>query len=235
VITGIVVALPEELRTLTKSRVQQGECISVADNILLTLSGAGAKNAIFAAQNLIDKGADRLISWGCAGALAPHLKAGDLLIPDTILAKNNTQFATRQAWSKQIIDLLKPGIQCHTGRLFESGSIINLAQDKVALHQQTAALAVDMESGAVARTALKADIPFVVIRSIADLAGQNLPQAIAHAMTDKGVISLPKLMLYLCSHPTELPGLIKLGLNFNAASKTLKTVASHLPEIAQVQ
>lgn len=233
-ITGILVALPEELSTLTKSKIKQGECISVAKNTLVTLSGAGSENASAAAQGLIDKGAKQLISWGCAGALAPHLKAGDLLIPSAILTKDNIQLTSQLNWSNQIIAQLEPGIKCYNGRLFESVAVISLAHDKAEQYQQTAALAVDMESGAVARIAKQANIPFVAIRSIADLANQDLPKVIAHAMTDKGVISIPKLMFYLCSHPTELPGLIKLGLYFNTASKTLKTVASQLPQITSV-
>jgi len=231
VITGILVALPEELRTLTKSNIKQGECITVAKDTLVTLSGSGAENARIATKRLIDNGANQLISWGCAGALAPHLKAGDLVIPSTILTKNNTSLATQETWSKQVTNTLEQSIKCYNGKFFESGSVISLAQDKAEQYQQTSALAVDMESGALAHVAQQADIPFIVIRSIADPANLDLPKAIAYAMTDKGVISIPKLLLYLCTHLTELPGLIKLGLHFNTASKTLKTVACQLPKI----
>ncbi|MCK5356301.1 MAG: phosphorylase [Methyloprofundus sp.] len=234
-ITGILVALPEELRTLTQSRLKQGDCISVANNILVTLSGAGPENATAATRTLIDRGAKQLISWGCAGALAPQLKAGDLVIPSAILATNNIQLATQDHWSQLIIKSLEQSIKCYNGQLFESGSVINLAQDKAEQYQQTRALAVDMESAALARAAQQAGIPFVAIRSIVDSADQDLPKAIDYAMTAKGVISLPKLMLYLCTHPAELIGLIKLGMNFNSARKTLKKVASQLAQITQAQ
>jgi len=39
---------------------------------------------------------------------------------------------------------------------------------------------------------------------------------------------LSKLLWFLLTHPTELPGLIKLGLHFNAAKNKLKLVAKHL-------
>ena len=234
-ITGIVVALPEELRTLTQSRLKQGECISVAENILVTVSGAGSEKAAIAAQRLIDKGAEQLISWGCAGALAPHLKAGDLLIPSSILTQDNQRLSSQSVWSQQLISELEQGIQCYNNELLESASIISLADEKAEQYQKTGALAVDMESAAVARVALKANIPFVALRSIADVADQDLPKAINYAMTAKGVISLPKILFYLCTHPAELIGLIKLGINFNRASKTLKKVASQLAQITQVQ
>lgn len=234
-ITGILVALPEELRTLTKSRLKQGECVSVAKNTLIILSGSGPDNASTAAQALIDNGANQLISWGCAGALAPHLKAGDLVIPTFILAKDKLQLATQPNWSKQIINTLEQSNKCYDGKLFESGSVITLACDKAEQYQQTGALAVDMESAALARTALQANIPFVAIRSIVDPANLDLPNAINHAMTDKGIISIPKLILYLSSHLSELPRLIKLGLHFSSASKSLKYAASQLSQITQTQ
>ena len=234
-ITGILVALPEELHTLTKSKLKQGECITVAKNTLVTLSGSGTENASVAAQNLINHGANQLISWGCAGALAPYLKAGDLIIPSVIHSRDNIQLTTLPNWSKQLINQLEQSIKCYDGRLFESDSVISLARDKAEQYQQTGALAVDMESGAVARVAQQANIPFIAIRSIADPANQDLPGAISHAMTAKGIISIPKLILYLCSHPWELPRLINTALHFSRASKTLKTVACQLPQITQVQ
>jgi len=235
VITGIVVALPEELRTLTQSRLKQGDYLSVSENILVTVSGAGSENAAIAAQGLIDKGAEQLISWGCAGALATHLKAGDLLIPSNILTQDNKQLSTHSAWSQQLISRLEQGIQCYNDKLLESAGVISLANEKAEQYQKTGAFAVDMESAAVARVALKANIPFVALRSIADLADQDLPKAINYAMTAKGVISIPKILFYLCTHPAELAGLIKLGINFNSASKTLKKVASQLAQVTQVQ
>ncbi|NOQ62985.1 MAG: phosphorylase, partial [Methyloprofundus sp.] len=177
-ITGILVALPEELHTLTPATLAQGECLSVAENTLVILSGAGIENAEHAAQVLINKGAKQLISWGCAGALSPNLKAGDLVIPTAIIAHNNIQLTPHSLWAKQIISTLEPLIKCYNGKLFESSSIISLAKDKTEQYQETQALAVDMESGAVARLALKANLPFVAIRSIIDPANLDLPQAI---------------------------------------------------------
>jgi len=235
VITGILVALPEELHTLTKIKIKQGDCITAAKNTIIILSGSGSENACIAAQTLIDQGAAQLISWGCAGALAPHLKAGDLIIPESILTLDNKLIATHTQWSKQIVELLENSIKHYTGALLESDSVVALAHDKNELYQTTHALAVDMESGAVARIAQQAQLPFIALRSIVDPANLDLPQSINHAMTESGLVSIPKLLLYLCAHPNEIPRLIKLGLNFNAASKTLKHIARQLPHISKNQ
>jgi len=168
VITGILVALPEELRTLTKTKVKQGECVTVAENTIITPAGSGSENARIAAQILIDQGAKQLISWGCAGALAPHLKAGDLVIPEYIRTQDNNLIATHTQWSKKIIANLASSIKYYTGTLLESDSVVALADTKNELHHSTHALAVDMESGAVACLAQQAQIPFIALRSIVD-------------------------------------------------------------------
>lgn len=234
-ITGILVALPEELHTLTKTKIKQGECITMTKNIIIILSGAGPENARIAAQTLIDQGAKQLISWGCAGAIAPYLKAGDLLIPESIYTQSQRLIATHTSWSKKIIANLANSTKYYTGTLLESDSVVALAYAKNRLHQSTHALAIDMESGAVARIAQEAQVPFIALRSIVDPANLDLPNAIHYAMTKSEVVSIPKLMLYLCHHPHELPRLIKLGLNFHAASKTLKHLAQQLPRIIQAQ
>ena len=59
----------------------------------------------------------------------------------------------------------------------------------------------------------------------------DLPKAINHSLNDEGDIVLGKLLLFIALHPTELPGLIKLGLHFNAAKNTLKLVAKQLDHL----
>jgi len=45
VITGIVVALPEELTTLTPKKIDKGGCHFVAEKLVVAYSGAGSKIA----------------------------------------------------------------------------------------------------------------------------------------------------------------------------------------------
>jgi adenosylhomocysteine nucleosidase len=59
----------------------------------------------------------------------------------------------------------------------------------------------------------------------------NLPRAINYSLNDQGEMVLRKLLLFLFLHPAELPGLIKLGLYFNAAKKTLKSISGHLDKV----
>ncbi len=232
-VCGIVVALPEELATLTSQKLAQGECIRMAENILLSFAGAGPINADRAARQLIAMGANRLISWGCAAALAPQLKPGDLVIPEQVLSEQQIAFNTDCQWSHHVRRLLPTTLCIATGNLVESSHIVAGSIDKQRIHSQTGAVALDMESGAVLKVANQADLPSLVIRVIADPVTMDLPQAVVQAMNDQGKFELHKLLQFLLTHPWEIPALIKLGLHFSSAQKTLKTVAKQLSEIIQ--
>lgn len=225
-ITGIVVALPEELSTLTSKKIDKGCCVFIADHIVLAYSGAGADNARAAAELLIAQGATRLISWGCAAALCATLKPGDLVLPDTLIDAEGNRLDIQSDWLK-----LTSSLKAHTGCLAESLSIVATAKDKKSLYSQTAAIAVDMESIAIAKVAQQHNLPFLAIRAVADPADMDLPKAINHSLNNEGDIVLAKLLAFAALHPAELPGLIKLGLHFNAAKNTLKSAAKQLDHL----
>ena len=230
-ITGIVVALPEELSTLTSKKIDKGCCAFIADAIVLAYSGAGAKNARSASELLIAQGATRLISWGCAAALSETLKPGDLVLADALIDAEGAQIGIDSGWHGCAKNLLSTSLQIHTGSLVESNSIVAASRDKKHLHAQTGAVALDMETIAVAKVARQHNLPFLAIRAIADPVNMNLPKAINHSLNNEGDIMLGKLLLFIALHPSELPGLIKLGLHFNNAKNTLKLVAEQLDHL----
>jgi adenosylhomocysteine nucleosidase len=228
VITGIVVALPEELSTLTSKKIAKGRCLVMADDLLLAYSGAGPVNAQEAAELLVAEGASRLISWGCAAALSASLKPGDLILADELMDAGNAEIAVNADWLGYAKNSLTNIVVVHSGRLVESTSIVASSKEKKQLHSITGAVALDMESIAIAKVAWQHTLPFLSIRVIADPVDMNLPLAINHSLNERGEVELRKLLLFLVLNPAELPGLIKLGQHFNAAKKTLKLVAKNL-------
>jgi Nucleoside phosphorylase len=199
----------------------------IADHTVLAYSGAGVDNARTAAELLVAQGAARLISWGCAAALSATLKPGDLVLPDTLIDAEGNRLDIQSDWLKLASSLIK----AHTGCLAESLTIVAAAKDKKRLHSQTGAIALDMESIAIAKVARQNNLPFLAIRAIADPVDMDLPKAISHALNAEGDIVLAKLLAFVVLHPAELPGLIKLGLHFNAAKNTLKSVAKQLDHL----
>ena len=226
-ITGIIVALPDEISSLTSKKITKGDSLFINDNTVIAYSGAGPKNAAKASQLLIDKGAERLISWGCAAALKANLHPGDLILPQTLLTERHEEITIASPWLNDVIDQLS-SLNPFTGSLVESSFIVAESEEKKAIYKQTRAIALDMESLAVARIAIQNNRPAIVIRCIADPVTMNLPKAVSHALNNQGDVVLAKLLWFLLTHPNELPGLIKLGLHFNAAKNKLKLVARHL-------
>ena len=235
-ITGIVVALPEELTTLTSKKIDKGSSLFIADNLLVAYSGTGSINAKAAADLLIAQGVTRLMSWGCAAALSASLKPGDLILADELIdaegcrdAKyGDAEFCVSTDWHSDTKNRLATFVVVHTGCLAESKRIVSSSKDKKQLQSTTGAVAVDMESIAIAKVAGQHTLPFLAIRVIADPVNMDLPQAINYSLNERGDIVMSKLLLFLVLHPAELPGLIKLGLHFNVAKKTLKLIANHL-------
>ena len=89
-----------------------------------------------------------------------------------------------------------------------------------------------MESVAIAKVAGQNGLPFLAIRAIADPVNMNLPKAISYSLNKDGDIALTRLLLFVALHPNELAGLIKLGLHFNAAKKTLRLVSRQLDTLS---
>ena len=229
-ITGIIVALPDEINSLTSKKISKGDCVFIKETTLVACSGAGPKNATKASQLLINKGAKRLISWGCAAALKTNLHPGDLVIPQTLITEEQRQFSNlhlNTPWLENTLAHLSP-LNPYTGSLAESSSIVAESAEKKLIHKQTRAIALDMESIAVAKTAIQHKLPVLVIRCIADPVSMSLPKAVSFALNDQGDVVLIKLLWFLFTHPKELPGLIKLALHFNAAKNKLKLVANQL-------
>lgn len=234
VITGFVVALPEEITTLTSKKIDKGRCSFIAENLLVANSGAGPINARAAAESLVAQGATKLVSWGCAAALSSPFKPGDLILANKLMdaeGSGDANFCVSTAWHSYTKNRLAEFVAVHSGLLAESANIVSSSKDKKQLHSNTGAIALDMETIAIAKVAKQHNLPFLAIRAIADPVNMDLPHAINHSLNVLGDIVLGKLLLFLFLHPAELPGLIKLGFHFNAAKKTLKSVAKHLDTV----
>ncbi len=237
-ITGIIVALSEELSTLKtlpnalwERGLRRGKFIFITDDIILIYSGAGAENACKAAELLVSKGATQLMSWGCAAALSPDLKMGDLVLADSLLSCDGIETAVNATWHQHTKIILGSQITAYKGVLIASNEIVATAQAKHELYEKTGAIALDMESGAIAQVAQHYALPFLAIRAIADPATMDLPLSVSNALNENGEVDITKIIASLVFNPKEIPHLIQLAQYFQIAKKTLSKVAKQLPEV----
>jgi len=228
---GIIAALPAEAKCLAKRPGYHYVLLSphpLSEHVILSISGIGSEQAVKAATTLIQHGADALLSWGCAGALSADVQPGDLLLPQSIQPEACHTLSTDPAWHAHLSGLLANTCKPATGTLAGSANIITEPVQKRALYQSSGAIAVDMESAAIAMVAQKADIPFMAIRAIADDIDTIIPAYTNRAMDIYGNINLVHMLELLLTHPTSWHQLIRLGRQFSAAKATLSLVSERI-------
>ena len=174
---------------------------------------------------LVEAGATALISWGCAAALDPRLNPGDLVLPTQIIGLNGATMETDQAWRTRLAFQLEGQLPVYAGLLAESDRIVATAEEKQAIFAATGSIALDMESGAAARSARMQNLPFLAIRSIIDTAHVTIPPSIERAFDANGMLHVPTMLFHTLLRPSDFYGVIQLGRHFECAMKTLKLVA----------
>jgi len=166
-----------------------------------------------------------LISFGLCGALADHLRPGDLVIPDRVIATGAVT-QTDAGLTAQLRRILAVGA---SGDLAAGDKIHATAADKRALRQATGAHAVDMESHHVAAAAREWNRPFAVLRVVSDAAARSLPRAAQAGFRADGRPDIAAVLLALAQRPWELPSLIRTGLEAETAFRALAAAAGRLP------
>ncbi len=140
----------------------------------VAISGHGQSSAARAAEALIAGHRPRwLISAGFAGGLQQDIERGDIVMADEIVGEHG---------QRMTIDLrLSEGNSptsnhSHIGRLLTVDRIIRKPDEKQSLHEHYGAIAVDMESLAVAQVCQRERQRFLAIRAITDAVNDELPR-----------------------------------------------------------
>jgi adenosylhomocysteine nucleosidase len=189
----------------------EARCLRALD-LGIAFSGGSAERARSEAERLVAEGAAALVSFGLAGALAPGLRAGALLLPETVRSAGSATWPVDPVWRERVhTRLTGGGFQPEAGALVGSDRIVATATEKRALLEAVGALAVDMESHAVAAVASEAKIPFLVLRAIADPADQVVPQVAREALRPDGGIRIRATFGGLFRQPGDLIALLRLA------------------------
>lgn len=224
---GIVAALPAEARILSR-KAQIGAIVRIGERCLLSVSGMGARRAEQAASALLQGGATALVSWGTAGGLNPEYRPGQLLLPEKVITTAGASFATDPVWCARVHRVLKNTAVCADGVMVTTDQVQLSAADKRSLHAQSGAVAVDLESGAIAASARSAGVPFLVIRAVVEMAGTSLPRHVLEQIDPYGRPHLWSLLITLARHPKELVTMAQLFINFRAALASLRLIHRQL-------
>ncbi|MBM7613750.1 5'-methylthioadenosine/adenosylhomocysteine nucleosidase [Alkaliphilus hydrothermalis] len=158
--------------------------------VVAAFSGVCKVNAAIATQIMIDKfDVTQLILTGVAGALCDSLQIGDIVIGSEIayhdVAKGIlTEYhpwmediyfkpdTTLMHWAEDLSKSDQFKDRCHIGRIITGEAFIT-EKERDLLIEAFEPLCVDMESASFAHVCYANSIPFLVIRSISDLANED--------------------------------------------------------------
>src|SRR5262249_27948121 len=134
-----------------------------------------------ATQALIDGHSPAwIISTGFSGALQSGMKVGDIVAASSIVDGGGTELA---------IDLnmpANPAAGLHVGRLLTVDRMVRTVAEKKELAERHGAIAVDMESLAVAQVCKEAKTRFLAVRVISDDLSSDLPREILSVVGSSG-------------------------------------------------
>jgi hopanoid-associated phosphorylase len=163
-----------------------------------------------------------VISFGVAGGLDPALKSGDVVVATEVLAGDARWLAGLPLNEELIASVGLGSRRIVRGRLAGAEQVVVARQTKAALHLETGAAAVDMESHIAADYAAKARLPFAALRVISDPATRALPPLAMTAIKPNGDIDLRKVLGGIARNPMTLLDLVSTGIDFNRALRSLR-------------
>ncbi len=240
---GIVAPLLTEARCLLPSA--RPGALHHSGNCLVVVSGMGPARAATAAEALADEGCTLLVSFGTAGALDASLASGDLLLTTRYsgaTARNigDARQAADAAWSGSaatatLIEALAASAQAALPevRILKQAELLTLSEvvedetTRRSLARQSGAVAVDMESAAIAAVARRRGIGFLAVRTIVDTVAAPLPPGLLHHVDPWGRPRATLALALLCQ-PTRLLALLDLARRMATARRSLVACAKNL-------
>ena len=225
---GMVVALPGEAKAML-GRCQwssHGELELYSSgglasgNTLWVRCGMGPERAAKAGAYLIEHGVTHLGIAGVSGGLDPDLRSGQLVLASEVVDEDGNRWPVDPSFHRALTACF--GSEIRTGGILTTASPLLTSAQKALRFERCKALAVDMESAAVARVAASSGRPFFAIRAICDEANRSVPAALFDLVDELGRPRLLKLIGSLLHQPTLLPVLMRMQADFDRALRALR-------------
>ena len=223
---GIIAAMDEELKLLLEKLSQKTEEVCLGrtyysghlgrHDVVLVRSGVGKVMSAMSVAILADHFAvDALINTGSAGALAPDLKIGDVVVADRLayhdvdltafgytfgqMSEQPLYFESEKTFITAFEKVLEQfQIKSKVGLITSSDSFM-AGKDRTDFVKEhfPEVEAVEMEGAAVAQAASAANLPFVVVRAMSDTAAHDANLTFDEFIVEAGKQSAQVLLKFL--------------------------------------
>lgn len=188
------------------------------DNIRVAIveCGVGYARARRATEAMIDAHSPAwLLSVGFSGAMLPSMKVGNIVMGNEIVDTHGQRLA---------IDLHAGSDEAHglfVGKFLTADEIVRTVAEKTRLHETLGAIAVDMESLAVAQVAREQKTKFMAVRVISDDMSADLPPEILSVLGGSGAVRIGAALGALWKRPSSMKDMLKLREHAQTAAKNL--------------
>jgi adenosylhomocysteine nucleosidase len=241
-------ALPQEvqpfLRRVGAGRLSEPELpvwefTRRAGRGLVVVSGMGEDAAARAAAWVLEHHQPQsLVALGFGGAVTPELPAGAMVLGDSYWrydpqTKGLQELAAPPfpAWSLALEDKLRAaGLPVSRGSLVSTRGIISKA-DHGDLLTHLAHPVLDMETSAAVVAAQVRNLPFLALRAITDVAGEEIPDFLAQAVQQGKTPTAGEALAWLAAQLRRLPILYRLWQRSRLAARHLAQALEMVLEV----
>ncbi len=185
-------------------------------DVRVILTGAGRFAVQRSVGRAFDGSWDFCVAAGLSGGLKPAYAPGDVLVAQGVgdvagsrLVQSDRALVLRAgAAGAKVVD-----------KFLVSDHVISTAEEKAALAESGDA--VDMESLYVLAAAWQRGVRTVAIRAVSDASDSDLPLDFNRVFSERGEVSVPKVIGQLVRRPGRLPGLLRLANESERAADSL--------------
>lgn len=254
----ILKALLSDWTTDIVSGIRCGVAYWYSQPVAVMVSGQGEDKARSACRLMIRHFQPRfLLSVGFCGALQKGVKVGDIVISRRIYRQSDILEAQGRgeenlervrSWEppKGALEVAKhagfsyKNLQIDQKRFtsnmrscweeitLTTNRIVNNPKDKKLMGKESGAASVDMEGAAIAEIMNAADIPWLAVRSVSDDVDFSMPIDLNRFKNSAGGSDYMAIIKEALRQPASIPGLLRLFLNAQKASDSLRLYLQYL-------
>jgi adenosylhomocysteine nucleosidase len=184
--------------------------------VVIVEAGTGAERARRATRALMDAHTPVwVLSAGFSGALHPDLKLGDIVVANSIVDTSGEELRVDVKMAPD------PERGWHVGRILMAGEIVRTVSEKRQLAERHDALAVDMESLAVAQVCQQTGTRFMAVRVISDDLSHDLPPEVMSVFGGTGSLRAGAIAGALLKRPSSMKDMWRLRENAQQSAERL--------------
>ncbi len=228
--TYVLFALPEEAAPFLR---RMAVVPALRHRCEVQVSGVGAEKAAReTTQILAEGGVKCLIVCGFGGGLTEQITPGCLIVAERVLDATGEASASPTVYRPD--RAMRELADGRCGDLVTVGNVLTTPAEKRALHVQTEADMVDMETVGAVAVAEQAGVPWLAVRAATDSVDADLPFDFNTLTDAEGNVDRRRVIGATLAQPWKIPALIRLGSHSALAAKNLarflETYLQRLPD-----